>query len=225
MFSSGYFVAKKTMTPIEKESTPPQSVFFVGPYIPFVCQIRPNEEPIVGRKIPLVCSSKHFGFTLIELIVTLTIAAILLTIAGPSMSRFIQGNRLTSAANELIGDLALARSEALKRGTNTGVCKSGGGATCAGSGTSWESGWVVFVDVDQDRTWTASDILLRTREPLPPGTAVTVSTGSDSSIIYGQQGQALQGIDTYIFCNATIGRTRNIELITTGRSRMIEGSC
>lgn len=213
------------MTPNRKESRQPRPIFFVWPFVPFVCQIKPTESPIVRQKMPLVCLSKNFGFTLIELIVTLTVAAILLTIAVPGMSRFIQANRLTSAANELIGDLALARSEALKRGTNTGVCKSGGGATCAGSGAAWGSGWIVFVDVDQDRAWSASDILLRTREPLPSGTAVTASTGSNDPIIYGQQGQALRGVDTYIFCNATIGRTRNIELIITGRYRMTEGSC
>lgn len=213
------------MALIRNDSTQSRFIFFVWPFIPFVCQIQPTGSPIVGKKPPLVCLSKNHGFTLIELIVTLTIAVILLTIAVPSMSRVIQANRLTSAANELIGDLALARTEALKRGTNTGVCKSSGGATCAGSGTAWGSGWIVFVDVDQDRAWSASDILLRTREPLPPGTAVTASTGSNNPIIYGQQGQALQGIDTYTFCNATIGKARSIELITTGRFRMTEGSC
>jgi len=213
------------MMPIRKESTHAGVDFFIWPFVPFVCQIQPTESPNVGQNIPIVCLSKNSGFTIIELIVTLTIAAILLAIAVPSMSRFIQANRLTSAANELIGDLALARSEALKRGTNTGVCKSGGGATCAGSGTAWGSGWIVFVDIDQNRAWSASDILLRTREPLPPGTVVNASTGSDDPIIYGQQGQALRGTDTYIFCNTTIGRTRNIELITTGRYRMTEGNC
>lgn len=213
------------MKPFREERTKSGAIFFVWPNAPFVCQNYPNKVPFVLHSYPFVGLRKYLGFTIIELIVTLTIAAILLTIAVPSMSRFIQGNRLTTAANELIGDLALARSEALKGGTNTGVCKSGGGAACAGSGTAWESGWIVFVDVDQDRAWSASDILLRTREPLPSGTAVTASTGTNDPIIYGPQGQALRGVDTYIFCNAKIGRTRNIELITTGRYRMAEGSC
>jgi type IV fimbrial biogenesis protein FimT len=77
----------------------------------------------------------HNGFTLLELIVTISIAGILMALAIPSFSDMIRGSRLTTTINELVGSLNLARSEAVKRGT-TVIVK-------AKTGTNWESGWTV----------------------------------------------------------------------------------
>jgi len=91
------------------------------------------------------------GFTLIELMVTVAIAAVLLGIAFPSMRSMLQNNRVTSAANSLIGAYSLARSEAIKRGGNGGaaLCPSADGAGCA---VSWAAalGWIVFADANSD---------------------------------------------------------------------------
>ena len=70
------------------------------------------------------------GFTLIELMVTIAIAAILLGIAIPSFTDTIASNRLTTSANELVTALNLARSESVKRGVRTTLCKSTDGSSC-----------------------------------------------------------------------------------------------
>lgn len=88
------------------------------------------------------------GFTLIELMITVTLAAILLTLAVPSFQDTIRNNRLTTQTNEFIGALHLARSEAIKRGTQATICKSANGSSCAG--VNWEDGWIVFSDLDGD---------------------------------------------------------------------------
>ena len=99
--------------------------------------------------------TKNTGFTLIELIVTLAVAAILITVAGPNFLTFIQNNRLTAQANEMVGSLQLARSEAVKRNLDVIVCRSTNPTATSPNcnttgGITWETGWVVFVDKDND---------------------------------------------------------------------------
>lgn len=83
------------------------------------------------------------GFTMIELVVTLTIGSILVAIGIPSMSTFIQDQRLTSQANSLVLSLNFARSEAVKRDVATGIsiCASSDGLTC--NSANWAAGWIV----------------------------------------------------------------------------------
>lgn len=83
------------------------------------------------------------GFTLLELIVTISIAGILMAIAIPSFKDMIRNTRLTSYANEFVTSLNIARSEAVKRGEPVSVRK----ISAAGTTTYWStSGWNVFVD-------------------------------------------------------------------------------
>lgn len=76
------------------------------------------------------------GFTLIELLVTVAIAAVLMALAAPNLASFLKNNRLTTVTNDLLGDLAVARSEAAKRGLPVTICVSTDGASCTG-GTDW----------------------------------------------------------------------------------------
>lgn len=87
------------------------------------------------------------GFTLIELIVTLAVAAIILTIGVPSFQEALQNNRRTTQVNEIIGAFNIARSEAIKRGMKVTMCKSADSATCDTTACSvttgnncWEQG-------------------------------------------------------------------------------------
>jgi len=88
------------------------------------------------------------GFTLIELMIVIAIAAILMTLAVPSMSLMINNSKVTSATNEFIGSLNLARSEALKRSNFVTVCKSNAAYTACDPSveTFTENGWLVFTD-------------------------------------------------------------------------------
>ena len=93
--------------------------------------------------------NKQHGFTLIELMVTMALAAILLTIGVPSFQSMMRNNRAATQANEFMSALNLARSEAVKRGQRASLCPSTDQANCTG-GTDWRAGWIVFVDTSTD---------------------------------------------------------------------------
>jgi type IV fimbrial biogenesis protein FimT len=82
------------------------------------------------------------GFTLFELMVTLAVAALILSLGVPGFRSFIQNNRATTHTNDLVTALNLGRSEATRRGSSVLLCSSSDGATCSGS-IDWSSGWIV----------------------------------------------------------------------------------
>lgn len=87
------------------------------------------------------------GFTLIELMVTIALVAVLGTLAAPSFQQTIASSKLTTATNDLFTSLAQARSLAIKQGERVTVCKSEDGAACkATTSVPWSVGWVTFVD-------------------------------------------------------------------------------
>jgi type IV fimbrial biogenesis protein FimT len=84
------------------------------------------------------------GFTMIELMITIMVGAILMAIAVPSFQSMIAGNRLTTQANDLIGAINYARSEAISHNTTATFCRANteSDTTCAGSSGAWGS-WIV----------------------------------------------------------------------------------
>lgn len=93
--------------------------------------------------------NKISGFTLVELMITVAIAMILVTLAIPSFSLMINNAKVTSLTNEFVAALNLARSEALKRSNTVTVCRSNSAFTaCSATGAKdyAANGWLVFPD-------------------------------------------------------------------------------
>jgi len=91
------------------------------------------------------------AFTIIELMITVAIAAILITVAVPAMQDMVRNNRLVTQTNLLVSHIQLARSEAIKRSAPAVLCRSANpraaSPSCGGTANIWTSGWLVFADV------------------------------------------------------------------------------
>jgi type IV fimbrial biogenesis protein FimT len=98
-------------------------------------------------------AARAAGFTLLELLITMSVATILLTIAVPSFRYVTNSNRIAGEVNGLLGDLQFARSEAIKEGQYVSVCASADGQSCSNS-PDWQSGWIVFVNPNNSPTVT-----------------------------------------------------------------------
>lgn len=202
------------MQPGERISIP-----FIGLKIPFVGRPRPYIRPLICNNTPFVKSTGYSGFTLIELIVTVVIAGILISIAAPSMANFVKNGRLTSQANTLMADLAFARSEAVKRGANVTVCRSSDSATCDTAAGSWATGWIVIDSTGQ---------VLRAQEALDDVNTLTGTggaTGLADQLAYTSTGMAdmtsFIGPQTFQLCDDRLqAYGKAIQVAVTGRARV-----
>jgi type IV fimbrial biogenesis protein FimT len=122
-------------------------------------------------------SASARGFTIVELMITVTVAAVLLALALPSFRETIVSSNVTETTNQLIGDLNLARSEAVRRGTLVAVIST--------SGTNnWSGGWRVETDGDflangtfaWPITAATKDVLLRTNPGVNAANSYAVKT-------------------------------------------------
>ena len=191
--------------------------------LPFVCHKLPLVIPTVYLNIPFVINNKkNNGFTLIELVITLTIIGILLGVVAPNMSTFVLSNRLTTQGNEFIADINLARSEAIKQAGNVGICASSTGTSCTGS---WQSGWIMFRDGDSSLTWTATtDSVLRTHESLSGNNTLS---GPTTIVVFNTSGLLANSAaaGNFTLCNSQSGKSRVINIQATGRPSLSSGAC
>jgi type IV fimbrial biogenesis protein FimT len=94
----------------------------------------------------MFCKPALSGFSLLELMVALAVGSIILVVGVPSFQGTLNNQRMTSATNELVMSLNLAKSEAIKRVMYVSVCKSSNGVSCTAGGTGWDDGWIVFAN-------------------------------------------------------------------------------
>ncbi len=137
------------------------------------------------------------GFTVVEIMITLVIIAVILSAAVPSVTFIIKNNRLVTQANEIMAVIHFARSEAVKRAVDVIICRSADpDATtpvCGGTAKVWTSGYLVFAD---DGNYTnkvydaGSDILLQRGQVSAPGVTLQTNTVWDSYISYSFTGFA-----------------------------------
>jgi type IV fimbrial biogenesis protein FimT len=92
------------------------------------------------------------GFSMLELMVSMAVLALLAAVAGPNMAAFVNGRRVEDVARRLAADMNLARNEALKRNASVLLCATASGTACKAAPTAadWARGWRVCFDADND---------------------------------------------------------------------------
>ncbi len=128
-------------------------------------------------------SARELGFGLIELVVTIAIAAILLALALPSFREVGMRMNVTENNNNLVGALTTAKSEAVKLGTIAGVVSLSGGS-------NWSSGWQVLIDSNNDAALTSADTVIATYPALTNQYTVNtkVTGGADAQVVFSALG-------------------------------------
>lgn len=120
----------------------------------------------------------HTGFSVTELLVTVSISAILLSIAVPGIQTFILDNRASMQINSMLTSLYISRSEAIKRDAWVVMCKKNeSSSNCVTSG-DWTQGWIIFIDNNRNASVNDGDEVLRVHESLE-GSGVSFSGTAD----------------------------------------------
>jgi type IV fimbrial biogenesis protein FimT len=171
----------------------------------------------------------HSGFSLIELMVTIAIVAILLAVAFPSFEGSLRSNRMATASNELIASLSLARSEALRNPSGAVICTSDDGTSCGGD---WNDGWIVWIDQDGDRVLDSEDRVVRhvvSNDRLVLAAAATPA-GNPLMFAFDPRGRVEDGNQRTIAlepdtCPTDVELVRTLRIMPTGQVQMQKGVC
>ncbi len=161
------------------------------------------------------------GVTLLELIVTLTVVALLAAFGIPALYDYVQNLRLTAEINRLVAHLHLARTVAISRNTNVVMCKSDDQRACADPaprGADWSRGWILFVDDNDNGVHDSAELVLHRQEALNEG--LTVRFNQPGRVRYQPTGIARSG--RFTICDLRGAQfARSVILYWTGRPRTI----
>lgn len=151
------------------------------------------------------------GFSLVELMVTIVVVAILSVVALPNFRDFISRGAVTSETNSLLGDIQYARNDAVSRRIRTILCASVNGTTCT-TGNRFDGGWIVYHETNPGPTASldANDEILRVGQPVSNvSIRSSVASGTaPSSIGFDQQGALDGGVGVdFLLCARPSGST------------------
>jgi type IV fimbrial biogenesis protein FimT len=207
---------------------------FICHKVPFVCGNNSFIIPFVGLNKPSVGFEQNLsGFSLIELLVTLSVVSILAFVAVPSIKNILKDHGLSGYTNDLVADLNAARSEAVKRATPVTICKTSNpqnsSPTCnTTAADNWTTGRITFVDADSDGVIDAGEQVLRIRQGLDDQNCVIkgngVATGTANRVTFKSDGTSTLTADTEIALCDDRGATqkRAVAINVGGRIRTLQ---
>jgi type IV fimbrial biogenesis protein FimT len=140
------------------------------------------------------------GVTLVEMMLAITVLAILLALAVPSFKEAGLGSQLRSASSELIASVNLARSEAIKRNAPVSLCVSSDGANCGAGG--WEQGWIVI----------AGGSLIQKQAAAPTGFRISAASAT-TTVTFQPTGVGATPA-TFTICRATPSAGQQERVVT-----------
>ncbi len=160
--------------------------------------------------------------TLVELLVVVSLVAILLAMAGPAYVNMVRTNQMAVGVNNLAGGFHFARSEAAKRGGGVAICASSDGLSCS---TNWSKGWLVWLDDNASGTLgkvDAGEEILKVGQGISEG--MTLSrvgwTSSDNFVGFSNQGLGSSSGD-FVFCDARgSSSAKVVNILVSGRAQV-----
>ena len=183
---------------------------------------------------PLPLRTAPAGFTLIEMVLAVSILAILITIAAPYFRDVIMNTRLASQSNDVLSSMMLARSEATKRDIRVTVCARQQNTNDKGvknnvctEGNQWDNGWLVVLDSDGNGEMDDGTTPLSVVEPLTGSNTIKNNgKGPKGTVVFTPTGINESGLTVFRLCDER-GQGRAITVTATGRASVsrIETGC
>lgn len=142
----------------------------------------------------------HGGFTLMELLISIAVSVIFVTVAIPAMRDLYQSNARVTSVNRLVGALHFARTEAINRTRKITLCPSNDGSRCDDS-LEWQNGWMVFANSDGDTASRADDEpVIRVQTAIDGGIRL-VNGSSRRYLVYQPSGTATGYSSKFLACD------------------------
>jgi len=161
------------------------------------------------------------GFTLIELMLSLAVFAILAAAAVPALGSLIESTESQTARSALITALNAARIFAVSKTADVVACPSADREYC-GRTTEWQRGWIVFIDADGDGARDDGERLIEVSQAQPDGIAITSTVGR-TRVIYRPDGSSAGSNVTFTICDRR-GPAHATALVINNAGRVRHGT-
>ena len=163
------------------------------------------------------------GFTLIELMIVLAIAALLFGVAVPAVSGGLEAARSLDARSSLLTSLTIASNKAALTGTRAVLCPSPNGSQCEDS-ADWSRGWIVFLDADGNREADSGDAILQQTPALAGKVRLHSTIGRTRIVFQGNGGNAGSNVMFTLCDGRGVAQARALILNNQGRLREASAS-
>lgn len=163
---------------------------------------------------------KAAGFSLIELITTMSVLAVLMVIASPGLASLTSSNALASAQTELTAAMMMARGEAMKRGTQVGLA-----AASPVAGAEFSGGWTIFVDSNGNRALDAGELVVRQQPGYRTDVHIATATGA-TAVAFSPRGFLVPSSNVaFTLCSSATSKGYRLRLEPVGLADVVETTC
>ncbi len=180
--------------------------------------------------------TKHHGFSLLELMMTLAIAVIMLTMAVPSYVSFTKNTKVTSQINTLAASINLARGEAGKRGMRVVFCNSSdptaASPSCSNTAQAdWSTGWLIYavngLDAEPLYGGRADDVLIAATEGEDGLDIMTLAAETKKTLEFNADGSTNEDGNTIVFAfcdNRGVSKGKTLSIRPTGHASVADAT-